>query len=128
FEHAAGKLELPLSRLILDENSAGNLVFHDAGSGWWIESADLRILNDIFLLRQTHHRAQARELRERQESNRSLKYALTFLIGFAVIFSAGWLLVKGATNVLIDHAPVAREEQLTDKVMADHPKIFVIET
>ena len=128
FEHAAGKLELPLSRLILDENSDGNLVFHDAGTGWWIETADRRILNDIFLLRQTHLRTQARDLREQQESNRSLKYALIFLIGFAVIFAAGWLLVKGATNVLIDHAPVAWEEQLTDKVMADHPKIFVIET
>ena len=56
FEHASGTLELPLSRLILDQNAAGNLVFHDAGTGWWIESADERILNDIFLLRQTHLR------------------------------------------------------------------------
>jgi Zn-dependent protease with chaperone function len=128
FEHADGTLELPLSRLILDQNSAGNLVFHDAGTDWWIESADGRILNDNFLLRQTHLRAQAREVRERHESNRNFKYALFFLIGFAVIFSAGWLLVKGATQVLVNHAPVAWEEKLTDKVIAEHHKLFVIET
>ncbi len=128
FEHASGTLELPLSRLILDENSAGNLVFYDAGTGWWVESADRRILNDMFLLRQTHLRAQAREVRERQESNRNFKYALIFLIVFAVIFSAGWLLVKAATNLLVDHSPVAWEEKLTDKVIAEHPRIFVIDT
>ena len=128
FNHAGGDLALPLSGLILDENSAGNLVFHDAETGWWIESADRRILHDVFLFRQTHLRTQARELHARQESTRSLKYALIFLIGFAAIFSAGWLLAKGATNVLVNHSPVAWEEQLTDKVMAEHPKIFVIET
>ena len=132
FEHASGTLELPLSRLILDQNSAGNLVFYDAGTGWEVESADGRtdgrILNDMFLLRQAHLRAQAREVRGRQESNRSLKYALIFLTGFAVIFSAGWLLAKGATNILVAHSPVAWEEKLTDKVIAEHPRIFVLET
>ena len=128
FEHASGTLELPLSRLILDQNSAGNLVFHDAGTGWWIESADERILNDVFLLRQTHLRAQARELRERREGNRSLKYALIFLAGFAGIFFIGWLLVKAAANSLANHAPVAWEEHLTDKVIAEHPKLFVTDT
>lgn len=128
FEHADGRLALPLSSVVLDENSAENLVFHDAESGWWIECADRRVLNDIFLLRQTHLRLQVRELRGRQESNRSLKYALIFLAGFAVIFSASWLLVKGATHVLIDHAPVAWEEQLTDKVIAEHPRIFLIDS
>jgi Zn-dependent protease with chaperone function len=128
FEHASGTLALSLSRLILDQNSAGNLVFHDARTGWWVESADRRILNDMFLLRQTHLRAQAREVREQHESNRNFKYALMFLIVFAVIFSAGWLLVKGATNILVNHAPVAWEEKLTDKVIAEHPRIFVIDT
>jgi Zn-dependent protease with chaperone function len=128
FEHASGTLELPLSRLILDQNSAGNLVFHDAGTGWWIESADGRILNDVFLLRQAHLRAQARELRERREGNRSLKYALIFLAGFAGFFFIGWLLVKAAANSLANHAPVAWEEHLTDKVIAEHPKLFIIET
>jgi len=128
FEYAAGTLELPLSRLTLDENAAGNLVFNDAETGWWIESMDERILKDMFLLRQAHLRTQAREVRERHESHRSLKYALIFLIGFAVIFSASWLLVKGATHILVNHAPVAWEEQLTDKVIAEHPKIFVIDT
>jgi len=128
FKHADGDLALPLSRVTLDENSAGNVVFHDAGTGWWIESADRRILNDIFLLRQAHLRTRARALRERRESNRSLKFALIFLLGFSVIFSVCWLLVKGAANVLVNHAPIAWEEQLTDKVIAEHPKIFVIET
>jgi Zn-dependent protease with chaperone function len=128
FEHASGILELPLSRLILDQNSAGNLVFHDAGTDWWIESADGRILNDNFLLRQTHLRAQARELRERREGNRSLKYALIFLAGFAGFFFIGWLLAKAAANSLANHAPVAWEEHLTDKVIAEHPKLFVTDT
>ena len=128
FEHASGTLELPLSRLILDQNSAGNLVFHDAGTGWWIESADERILNDVFLLRQTHLRAQARELRERREGNRSLKYALIFLAGFAGIFFIGWLLVRAAANSLVNHAPVAWEEHLTDTIIAEHPKLFVTDT
>ncbi len=128
FEHGAGALELPLARLILDQNDAGNLVFHDAGTGWWVESADPRILTDVFLLRQTHLRAQARELRERQESNRSLKYALLFLLAFAVIFFAGWLLVKLAINQLVAHTPVAWEEKLTDKVIVEHPRIFILET
>ncbi len=128
FKHADGNLALPLAGLILDENSAGNLVFNDAGTGWWIESADRRILHDVFLLRQTHLRAHARDLRERRESSRSLKYALIFLIGFAAIFSAAWLLVRGATNVLVAHAPLAWEEKLTDNVIAEHPRIFVIDT
>ena len=128
FEHASGTLELPLSRLILDQNSAGNLVFYDAGTGWWIESPDARILDDVFLLRQTQLRAQARELRARQESHRSLKYALYFLIAFAVIFSAGWLAVKAADNVLVAHAPLVWEEELTDKVISEHPRLFIIET
>jgi Zn-dependent protease with chaperone function len=128
FEHASGILELPLSRLILDQNSAGNLLFHDAETGWWIESADGRILNDNYLLRQTHLRAQARALRERREGNRSLKYALTFLAGFAGVFFIGWLLAKAAANSLANHAPVAWEEHLTDKVIAEHPKLFVTDT
>ncbi len=128
FEHASGTLELPLSRLLLDQNSAGNLVFHDAGTGWWVESSDARILNDVFLLRQTHLRAQARQLRERREGNRSLKYALIFLTGFAAVFFIGWLLVKAAANSLANHAPVAWEEHLTDKVIAEHPKLFVTDT
>ena len=128
FEHADGTLELPLSRLTLDENSAGNPVFHDAGTGWWIESADGRILNDNFLFRQTHLRAQARELRERREGSRSLKYALIFLAGFAGFFFIGWLLAKAAANSLANHAPVAWEEHLTDKIIADHPKLFVTDT
>jgi Zn-dependent protease with chaperone function len=128
FEHDAGVLELPLTRLTLDQNSAGNLVFYDAETGWWIESADRRILNDIILLRQTQLRAQAREVRNQQESSRSLKYALYFLIGFVVIFLTGWLLLKGATHVLVNHAPLAWEEKLTDQVIAEHPKIFVVDT
>jgi Zn-dependent protease with chaperone function len=128
FEHASGTLELPLSRLILDQNSAGNLVFHDAGTGWWIETADQRILKDVFLFRQTHLRAQARDLRARREGNRSLKYALIFLAGFAVIFFVSWLLLRSATNVLAEHAPVAWEEHLTDKIIAEHPKLFVTDT
>ncbi|MGA2280817.1 MAG: M48 family metallopeptidase [Verrucomicrobiota bacterium] len=128
FEHASGTLALPLSRLILDQTSAGNLVFHDAETGWWIESADGRILNDVFLLRQMHLRAQARALRERREGNRSLKYALIFLAGFAVVFFIGWLLAKAAANSLANHAPVAWEEHLTDKVIAEHPKLFVTDT
>ena len=128
FDHADGTLNLPLSRVILDQNSAGNLVFHDAGTDWWIESVDGRILNDNFLLRQTHLRAQARELRERREGNRSLKYALIFLAGFAGVFFIGWLLARAAANSLANHAPVAWEEHLTDKVIAEHPKLFIIET
>jgi Zn-dependent protease with chaperone function len=128
FEHASGTLELPLSRLILDQNSVGNLVFHDAGTGWWIESADERILNDNFLLRQTHLRAQARALRARREGNRSLKYALIFLVGFAGVFFIGWSLVEAAANSLVNHASVAWEEHLTDKVIAEHPKLFVTDT
>ena len=128
FEHTHGVLELPLARLTLDQNPAGNVIIHDAETGWWVESADRRVLNDIFLLRQTHLRAQAREARERQESNRSLKYALIFLIAFTVIFFAGWLLVKGATNALVAHAPLAWEEKLTDNVIADHPRIFVVDS
>jgi beta-barrel assembly-enhancing protease len=128
FEHTSGKLELSLRHLTLDENSAGNPVFHDEETGWWIESPDRRVLNDVFLLRQAQLRAQAREIRERHESHRSLKYALVFLIAFAVIFFASWLLVRGATHLLVDHAPRAWEEKLTDKVMAEYPRIFILET
>jgi len=128
FEHAAGTLQLPLSRLLLDQNDADHLVFHDAGTGWWVESADRRILQDMFLLRQTHLRTQARDLRERQESSRSLKYALLFLAAFAAVFTAGWLLVKFATNIVVAHTPVAWEEKLTDKVIAEHPRIFILES
>ena len=128
FEHASGTMELPLSRLILDQKAAGNLVFHDAGTGWWVESSDARILNDVFLLRQTHLRTQARQLRERREGNRSLKYALIFLTGFAAVFFIGWLLAKAAANSLANHAPIAWEEHLTDKVIAEHPKLFVTDT
>lgn len=128
FEHVDGTWELPLQRLTLDQNSAGNLIFHDEETGWWFESSDARILNDIFLLRQTHLRTQAQELRERREGNRSLKYALIFLAGFAGFFFIGWLLVKAAANSLANHAPVAWEEHLTDKVIAEHPKLFVTDT
>ncbi|HTY89285.1 MAG TPA: M48 family metallopeptidase [Candidatus Acidoferrum sp.] len=128
FEQATGTLQLPLSRLTLNQNDAGNLVFHDAGTGWWVESADRRILQDLFLLRQTHLRGQARELRERQESGRTLKFALLFLVVFAAIFTAGWLLVKLATDAVVAHTPLAWEEKLTDKVIAEHPRIFILET
>jgi predicted Zn-dependent protease len=53
---------------------------------------------------------------------------LIFLAVFAGIFLAIGLLVRGATHVLVAHAPIAWEEQLTDKVIAEHPKIFVVET
>lgn len=128
FEHASGTLELPLSRLSLDQNSAGNLFFNDAGTGWWIESADGRILNDNSLLRQSHLRARARELRKRHEGNRALKFALMFLAAFAGFFLVGWLLVKNAANFIVDHIPVAWEEHLTDKVVAENPKWFVVVT
>ena len=128
FEHAGGVLDLELKRLALDRNSAGNLIFYDEATGWWVESADRRVLKDAFLLRQTHLRAQARDLRERQESSRSLKYAAAFLAGFALLIGAGWLLIHGATNALVAHAPVAWEEKLTDDVIAEHPKLFVVDT
>ena len=128
FEHADGTWELPLQRLTLDQTTAGNLVFHDAETGWWVETSDTRVLKDVMMLRQTHLRAQARELRERHEGNRSLKYALIFLAGFAGFFLIGGLLVKAAANSLANEAPVAWEEQLTDKVIAEHPKLFVIDT
>jgi beta-barrel assembly-enhancing protease len=128
FEYASGTVQLPLARLTLDQNDAGNLVFHDAETGWRIESADRRILKDMFLLRQSHLRIQAREVRVEQESHRSLKYALTFLIAFAVIFSGVWLLVKVATNQLVARAPVAWEEKLTDEVVTNYPRIFILET
>jgi Zn-dependent protease with chaperone function len=128
FEHADGTLELPLSRLILDQNSVGNLVFHDAGTDWWIESADGRILNDNYLLRQMHLRVQARALRERREGNRSLKYALIFLAGFAGVFFIGWLLAKAAANSLVNHAPIVWEEHLADQVVTEYPKLFVVAT
>ena len=38
------------------------------------------------------------------------------------------MLVKAAANSLTNHAPVAWEEHLTDKVIAEHPKLFIIET
>jgi beta-barrel assembly-enhancing protease len=128
FEMTADILRLPLQHLRLDQNEAGNLVFFDAESGWRIESADRRILRDWFLLRQPHLRAQAREARLEHESNRSLKYALMFLAAFAVIFSAVWLLVRAATNQLVARAPVSWEEKLTDKVIKEYPRIFVLET
>jgi Zn-dependent protease with chaperone function len=128
FELASDTLKLPLARLALSQNDFGNLVFQDAGTGWRVESANRRVLKDMFLLRQTHLRAQAREVRVQHESNRSLKYALTFLIAFAVIFSAVWLLVKVATNQLVTHAPLAWEEKLTDKVITEYPRIFILET
>lgn len=128
FEHAGGTLEWPLSGLTLDQNPDGNLVFYDAETGWWIQSSDRRILNDVFLLRQTHLRTQAHEVRAQQESRRSLKYALYFLFSFAVIFSAAWLGIKGVENFLADHIPPAWEEQLTDSVIAEYPKIFILET
>ena len=128
FEHADGTWDLPLQRLTLDQDSVGNLVFHDAGTGWRVESSDARILKDIFLLRQAHLRTQARELHEQREGNRSLKYAVTFLAGFAGLFFTGWLLVKVAANTLANHAPIAWEEHLTDKVIAEHPKLFIIDT
>ena len=128
FEHASGTLALDLRHLTLDENFAGNPVFHDEETGWWIECPDRRILYDVFLLRQVHLRAQAREIRGRHESHRTLKFALVFLITFTVIFFTAWLLVKGATNVLVAHAPPAWEEKLTDNIIAEHPKIFVVDS
>ena len=128
FEMAAGTLRLPLPHVGLDQNDAGNLVFQDVESGWRVESADRRILRDWFLLRQTHLRAQARAVRVQHESSRSLKYALMFLIIFAAIFTAGWLVVRAATNQLVAHAPIAWEEKLTDKVIKEYPRIFILET
>ena len=128
FEQADGTLQLPLSRLILDQNEAGNLVLHDAGTGWWVESSDRRLLNDAFLLRHTRLRSQANDVRTRHESHRSLKYALAFLIAFMVIFSAAWLMVKFATHEVVAHAPIAWEEKLTDSVIKEYPRIFVLET
>ena len=128
FEHADGSWELPLQRLTLDQNTAGNPVFYDEETGWWVESSDVRVLKDVMLLRQTHLRTRARELRERHEGNRSLKYALIFLAGFAGFFLIGWLLVKAAANSLASEAPIAWEEHLADQVIAEHPKLFVIDT
>lgn len=128
FEYASGALDLPLPRLNLDQNSAGNLVFHDAGTGWWIECADERVLKDNFLARQTHLRLRVRDLRQMREGNRSLKYALIFLIGFAGVSLAGWLLAKAAANSLVNHAPIVWEEHLTDKIIAEHPKLFIADT
>ena len=128
FEQPSDTLRLPLARLVLTQNEAGNPVFHDAGTGWWVESLDRRVLQDMFLLRQMHLRAQAREVRLEHESHRSLKYAVAFLLAFAAIFTAGWLLVKFATSQLVAHAPIAWEEKLTDDVIKEYPRIFVLET
>ena len=128
FEYADGVWEFPLARLTLDENANDNLVFYDDETSWWIETADRRVLQDVFLCRQAHLRAQARNLRVQQESRRSLKYALYFLFAFAAIFSVAWLMVRGAENFVANHIPPAWEEKLTDNVIAEYPKIFILET
>jgi len=89
FESAAGNRQWPLTGVVLDENAAGNPVFHDAGTGWWVETTDRRVLADPLLLRHAHLCPRARELRARHEGSRSLQYALIFLIGFVVVFCLG---------------------------------------
>jgi len=128
FEHAGGTLELPLSRLVLESGPDGQVLFLDADTGWRVETPDLKILDDVFMLRHMHLRARVREWRARQEGHRSFKFALYFLVVFAAIFFTGWLLVRAATNALVDHAPLAWEEKLTDNVIAEHPKIFVVDS
>jgi Zn-dependent protease with chaperone function len=128
FEHPDGGFELPLDRLDVGLSAGGDVIFHDAATGWQIESDDERIWNDYFLRRSPRLRARVRELRARREGGRSLKYALCFLIAFVAVFFAGWLLAGAATGFIVGRIPLAWEEHLTDKVIAEHPKLFVIAT
>jgi beta-barrel assembly-enhancing protease len=128
FEHADGVFELALEQLDPELGADGGAIFHDTATGWHIESADDRILKDHFLLRNPHLRDRVRDLHARREGGRSLKSALIFLAGFVLVFCIAWLLLKVATNSVANHAPVAWEEHLADKIIADYPKLFVVDT
>jgi Zn-dependent protease with chaperone function len=122
FESDTVTREVPLVKLRLerDELAEGGIVFSDPDDPeWLIHALDQEILAQGPLLQQPHTRSQIRDLQSGKELARRLKITGAFLAGFAVLALVVSMLMGLMVRVLVARVPVAWEQELGDKVMAE---------
>jgi beta-barrel assembly-enhancing protease len=122
FESETVIREVPLVKLRLgwDEQAEGGIVFCDPDDPeWLIHTLDQQILAQGPLMQQPHTRHQIRELQSGGELVRRLKLIGVFLAGFAVLALVVSMLMGWMVRSLVARVPVAWEQELGDKVMAE---------
>jgi Zn-dependent protease with chaperone function len=122
FESDTVTREVPLVKLRLerDDLAEGGIVFCDPDHpDWLIHILDQEILAQGPLLQQPHTRNQIRELQSGKELARRLKLTGAFMAGFAVLALVVSMLMGLMVRALVARVPVAWEQELGDKVMAE---------
>jgi len=122
FESERVTREVPLVKLRLekDDLAEGGIVFCDPDHpAWLIHTLDQEILAQGPLLQQPHTRYQIRELQSGKELARRLKITGIFMVGFAVLALVVSMLMGLMVRALVARVPVAWEQELGDKVMAE---------
>jgi Zn-dependent protease with chaperone function len=122
FESETVTREVPLVKLRLgrDEQAEGGIVFCDPDDPeWLIHTLDQEILGQGPLLQQPHTRHQIRELQSGKEFARRLKITGVCMAGFAVLALVVSMLMGLMVRSLVARVPVAWEQELGDKVMAE---------
>ena len=122
FESDTVTREVPLVKLRLekDELAEGGIVFSDPDQPeWLIHTLDQDILAHGSLLQQPHTRHQIQELQSGKELARRLKITGAFMAGFALLALVVSMLMGLMVRSLVARVPVAWEQELGDKVMAE---------
>jgi predicted Zn-dependent protease len=126
FLSESANVELSLECLTIERDASDRVLFSSPEeTDWVIFTADQRILKNYFLTRRNRLRLRAREIRRQRESQRTLKLAAIFLVAFASVATALWLLSGWTINFLVAKVPISWETQLADSAyeeIKDHLK------
>jgi predicted Zn-dependent protease len=122
FESEGVRVEMPLSRLLIEKGGAGDgrIFFSDPEQPeWTVFTFDEKVLERGPLLQQPHTRNQIRSMRSGRELGRRLKVTFAFLGAFAlaallVSMLTGWMVRSLAARV-----PAQWEKDLGDSLMAE---------
>jgi len=125
FESGAAKLEIPLSRLLieLDDSESGGIYFRDPDQpDLEIYTGDARVLQQRELLQDSQTRSQIKAFQSRGDLRRSLVITLWVLAGFTAIALSVWVLTGIMVRSLVARIPVETEQKVGDALMAELSK------
>jgi Zn-dependent protease with chaperone function len=126
FESQSVTREIPLVKLRIerDASAEGGITFRDPDHpDWSIHTPHDDILAHTSLLQQPHTRNQIRDFQSGGELKRRLKITGYFLAGFALVALLVSMLMGIMVRSLVARVPLAWEQELGDKAMAEVKEI-----
>jgi beta-barrel assembly-enhancing protease len=122
FQSETATAEMPLSRLMIERDRAGDgrILFSDPEQpDWSVFTFDKSILERGPLLQQPHTQHQIRDMHGGRELNRRLKVTFAFIVAFALGAMVVSMLTGLMVRALVARVPVEWERDLGDGLMAE---------